>query len=119
MLECAFRNNNRCMAQLHAPECDYSDPSECTIAFHGTVTPIETNSKKVEKVNHPKHYNNGGIECIDALAAATEGLPGIEAFCTANAIKYLWRWKWKNGVEDLDKAIWYINRLKEHLAKTN
>lgn len=78
-----------------------------------------SNSDKLEMVNHPAHYNTGGIECIDALAAATEGLQGIEAFCTANAIKYLWRWKWKNGAQDLDKAIWYINHLKEHLAKTN
>ncbi len=46
-----------------------------------------------ERVNHPPHYNAGGIECIDALEAATSGLQGIEAFCTANAIKYLWRWK--------------------------
>ena len=53
----------------------------------------------------------GGIECIDALEAATSGLQGIEAFCTANAIKYLWRWKLKNGEEDLQKAVWYINRL--------
>lgn len=57
------------------------------------------------------HYNAGGIECIDALEAATSGLQGIEAFCTANAIKYLWRWKLKNGEEDLQKAVWYINRL--------
>ena len=48
-----------------------------------------------ERVNHPPHYNAGGIECIDALEAATSGLQGIEAFCTANAIKYLWRWKLK------------------------
>lgn len=64
-----------------------------------------------DNVNHPNHYTAGGIECIDALKAATEGLEGIEAVCTANAIKYLWRWKRKNGVEDLRKAIWYINRL--------
>lgn len=56
-----------------------------------------------ERVNHPPHYNAGGIECIDALEAATSGLQGIEAFCTANAIKYLWRWKLKNGEEDLQK----------------
>lgn len=47
----------------------------------------------------------------DEKEAATIGLEGIEAFCTANAIKYLWRWKRKNGEEDLQKAIWYINRI--------
>ncbi|CAM4183309.1 DUF3310 domain-containing protein [Paenibacillus alkaliterrae] len=66
-----------------------------------------------DNVNHPAHYTAGNVECIDALEAATEGLTGIEAVCTANAIKYLWRWKRKNGVEDLHKAVWYINRLIE------
>jgi hypothetical protein len=65
----------------------------------------------MDNVNHPKHYTQGRIECIDALAAATVELKGIEAVCTANAIKYLWRWKQKNGVEDLEKARWYIDRL--------
>ena len=64
-----------------------------------------------DTINHPAHYTAGSIECIDAIAAATEGLNGIEAVCTANAIKYLWRWKRKNGAEDLRKAIWYIERL--------
>ena len=64
-----------------------------------------------DKVNPPSHYTNGKVECIDALEAATTGLVGIEAVCTANAIKYLWRWKYKNGVEDLKKAKWYIDRL--------
>lgn len=64
-----------------------------------------------DKVNHPDHYTQGGIECIDALAAAVSKLSGIEAFCTANAIKYLWRWKHKNGDVDLCKAKWYIDYL--------
>ena len=64
-----------------------------------------------DTVNHPGHYNQGKVECIDAIEAATTGLEGIEAVCTGNAIKYLWRWKQKNGVEDLRKAEWYINRL--------
>lgn len=65
-------------------------------------------------VNHPEHYQ-GKVECIDCLEAATEGLIGIEAVCTANAIKYLYRWKRKNGKEDLLKAQWYINHLIEHI----
>lgn len=64
-----------------------------------------------DSVNHPAHYTQGGIECIDAIEAAVSELSGIEAVCTGNAIKYLWRWKQKNGVEDLKKARWYINRL--------
>jgi len=64
-----------------------------------------------DMVNHPSHYTQGGIECIDAIKAATEGLNGFEGYCTGNAIKYLWRWKHKNGVEDLKKAHWYIKKL--------
>lgn len=70
-----------------------------------------------EKVNHPAHYTAGKVECIDALESATVGLQGIEAVCTANAIKYLWRWKFKNGIEDLSKAKWYINKLAKHLSE--
>lgn len=65
----------------------------------------------VDMVNHPPHYTRGGVECIDALASATAGLEGLDAVCTANAIKYLWRWKQKGGVEDLRKAQWYITKL--------
>lgn len=70
-----------------------------------------------DNVNHPSHYTQGGIECIEALEAATVNLKGIEAVCTANAIKYLWRWKEKNGKEDLKKAIWYIKKLIGEQAK--
>jgi hypothetical protein len=66
-----------------------------------------------DKINHPSHYTSGKVECIDAIESATIGLQGIEAVCTANAIKYLWRWKKKNGVEDLQKAQWYISKLIE------
>ena len=73
--------------------------------------------KKVIKdnVNRPSHYTQGAIECIDAIKEATKGLFGIEAVCTANIIKYVWRWKFKNGLEDLDKASWYLERLKQEV----
>ena len=69
----------------------------------------------VDMVNHPSHYTQGGIECIDALKAATISKTGIEAICTANAIKYLWRYEEKNGIEDVKKARWYIDRLIKEL----
>lgn len=68
-----------------------------------------------DMVNHPPHYTQGGIECIDAIKAATEGLNGFEGYCTGNAIKYLWRWKHKSGVEDLKKADWYIRKLANEI----
>ena len=67
-------------------------------------------------VNHPQHYNQGGIECIDAIKSAISALNGEEAFDTGNAIKYLWRWKEKGGVDDLKKAKWYIDRIIENEA---
>jgi len=71
----------------------------------------------VDVINHPAHYTNGSIECIDGIEAAVSGLSGLEAVCTGNAIKYLWRWKLKNGVVDLKKASWYINKLIEHAER--
>ena len=64
-------------------------------------------------------YYQGKIECIEALEAATEHLSGLDAVCTANAIKYLWRWKQKNGIEDLKKAQWYIQRLVDKGANND
>jgi hypothetical protein len=71
--------------------------------------------KTNDAVQHPSHYTQGKVECIEALESATAGLSGIEAVCTANAIKYLWRWRRKNGIEDVKKAQWYINHLIKHL----
>ena len=71
----------------------------------------------IDMVNHPSHYTQGGIECIDALKAATVSKTGIEAVCTANAIKYLWRYEEKNGIEDVKKARWYIDRLIKELEE--
>lgn len=70
-----------------------------------------------DMVNHPSHYCQGGIECIDAIKAAVTDLSGIEAVCTANVIKYVWRWKNKNGIEDLKKAGWYLSRLIKEAEK--
>lgn len=63
-----------------------------------------------EAVNHPAHYTQGAIECIDAIEAAL-GPDGFRAFCRGSALKYLWRTDLKNGPEDLRKARWYIDRL--------
>lgn len=65
---------------------------------------------KPDPVNRPAHYTSGGIECIDAMQAAF-GDEAVKAFCLCNAFKHLWRHRNKNGVEDLKKARWYLNRL--------
>ena len=63
-------------------------------------------------VDHPSHYNQGNIECIDAMVAAF-GKEDVEIFCRLNAFKYIWRAKHKNGKEDLKKAQWYLNKRLE------
>ena len=64
-----------------------------------------------EMVNNPPHYNQKGIECIDAMQAATD--EGFEYYLQGNIIKYMWRYRYKNGVEDLKKAQWYLTKLIE------
>lgn len=69
----------------------------------------------MEMVNHPEHYQSGKIETIDVIEEFTKDLKGIEAFDTANIIKYTCRWNRKNGVEDLRKLVWYANHLINHI----
>ena len=64
-----------------------------------------------ETVNSPAHYTSGSIECIDAIDVMVEGLTGLEGYYIGNIMKYIWRWKQKNGVEDLRKAQRYLTRL--------
>lgn len=98
------------MSKEKAPEAKFK-------AVELNLSPTDIAWLANDPVNHPFHYCQGGIECIEALKAATTGLVGIEAVCTANAIKYLWRHKHKNGVQDLKKAIFYIERLIQHYEK--
>ncbi len=64
-------------------------------------------------VEYPPHYTAGKVECIDAIQSAVTGLNGQEAYLVGNIIKYCWRFKRKNGIEDLKKAEWYLKRLME------
>lgn len=77
---------------------------------------ISTITTSNDKIN-PEHYKKGKVECIEAIESATVGKIGIEAACTANVIKYLWRYENKNGLEDVKKAQWYLNRLIKHLEE--
>ncbi|MNM10441.1 hypothetical protein D3C76_1621920 [compost metagenome] len=74
---------------------------------------------KIDNVNHPAHYTAGNVECIDAIDAATTGLSGYEAYATGQVIKYIWRWKRKNGLEDLRKCSWYLERLIARMEGEN
>ena len=69
-----------------------------------------------EMVNHPSHYRSAmGLEVIDVIEVFTANLTGIEAFDTGNVIKYICRWKGKNGIQDLEKARWYLEDLITYL----
>lgn len=82
----------------------YSELDKCYNET-GTVKPADN-------VNHPKHYQSkSGLETIDVIEAFTEDLAGGEATNTGNVLKYMCRWKSKNGLEDLKKARWYLDRL--------
>lgn len=69
-------------------------------------------NNKPDMVSHPPHYQSqAGLEVIDVIKAFTADLKGIEATDTGNIIKYICRWKHKNGLEDLKKARWYLDHL--------
>jgi len=82
-------------------------------------TSIIERGKQMEEdmVNSPSHYNKAGIETIDALEAML--VDGFDYYLQGNIVKYIWRYRYKNGIEDLKKAQWYLNKLIEvHDAKS-
>ena len=73
--------------------------------------------KASDFVNSPPHYRQSGVECIDAILSATHEMR--EGYLQGNIIKYLWRYRYKNGMEDLKKAQWYLNKLIEVYKETH
>ena len=93
------------------PCCDCFFDGGKKIEFPEYVPAIE---EKDDLVSHPKHYqSNSGLEVIDAIRAFTEDLTGVESYYTGNILKYMCRWKKKNGLEDLKKARQYLDWLIE------
>lgn len=83
----------------------------------GDMSNIQLCMSRKEQVNHPNHYNQGQYECI----AVMESIYGIEAtmnFCLLCAFKYTWRTNDKDGIQDIDKAIWYLQKYKELQEKS-
>ena len=87
-------------------------------SYKGKAVKFVKKQEVKDNVNHPSHYTQGNIECIDEIAEATKFLRGIEATDTGNIIKYMWRWNNKNGLEDLRKARWYLNHLISHIEES-
>ena len=72
----------------------------------------------VDMVNSPPHYNQTGIECIDAISAATDN--NFKYYLQGNVMKYLWRFDYKDKpLEDLQKAKWYLDRLIEEVMASD
>ena len=65
-----------------------------------------------EEINHPDRYAGGKFECIDVMLDVF-GADAVKHFCILNAFKYIWRAEKKNGVEDIKKAVWYLNKYIE------
>ena len=63
----------------------------------------------IDIVNHPGHYETGKFECIEVMQEDL-GVDAVKDFCICNAFKYLYRYKRKNGLEDIKKAKWYIDK---------
>lgn len=66
----------------------------------------------MDYVNHTCHYDTGKFECIEVMQE-TQGVEAVKKFCICNAFKYLYRHAKKNGLEDIKKAQWYLNKYIE------
>lgn len=74
--------------------------------------------QKPDMVEHPEHYqSDNGLEVIEVIEAFTTDLEGILATDTGNVIKYICRWSKKGGLQDLEKARWYLNHLIEKVKE--
>ena len=95
-----------------------STPCPCGVCGWGTLTDggvrycpnPACNHVTAESVDHPSHYNQGGVECIDAIEAALTP-EEFRGYCKGNAMKYVWRERRKGGSESVSKAAWYLARL--------
>lgn len=70
------------------------------------------NEQQKEEINHPDRYAGDKFECIDVMLDVF-GADAVKHFCVLNAFKYVWRAEKKNGVEDIKKAVWYLNKYIE------
>lgn len=71
---------------------------------------VPVTSKGIDQINHPAHYNTGKIEVIDYIVDKLTK-DQFEGYCVGNAMKYVSRYQHKGGMNDLKKAVWYLNKL--------
>lgn len=80
----------------------------------GWTPRFATHTQEVDMINSPNHYNQFSREVIDTMKGMSTA-EEFKGFLKLNAVKYLSRYQGKNGAEDLEKAIWYIEKLKEEI----
>ena len=107
---------------IHCTECRYSlypiknEPCTSCPGPHGEKNNFErviVSEKSInDNVNHPSHYTTGKYECIDIMLEIF-GVEAVKTFCLLNAFKYNYRSGRKNGLEDIQKAKWYIDKYIE------
>lgn len=84
----------------------YFDCSQCS-----DFDEWEPKEETEDMVNHPKHYTSGKYETIDIIEDKVKDLPPFEAVCVGNILRYITRYNYKNGLQDIEKARWYTDKL--------
>ena len=121
-MNCLFCNKDgACLNNWANEYCEAVPEDHRCDRWAGPVTGVNPTADKTEgspdMVNQPPHYTQGGVECIDAIQAAVTGKDPYEAWLVGQVIKYLWRYNFKNGYEDVRKAEFYLKRLVLCLAE--
>jgi hypothetical protein len=91
-------------------QVDIEDWDVCARLDKSQALKVNKSLKAPSAVEHPPHYNQGSVECIVAIQAALSP-EEFRGYCKGNALKYVWREQHKAGIESLQKAQWYLNRL--------
>lgn len=107
-----------CSTEKSCSLCPYHHVADCFSCMARDVLSIlETQTApntagEQDVVNHPSHYETGKFECIEVMEEAL-GKEAVMGFCVCNAFKYLYRHRRKNGVEDIKKSRWYVDKYVE------
>ena len=110
---CPFNHEENSWCMNHNNWNIPEDVANEAITKYNLLNFNETNEVKTEDVvNHPSHYTNGGMECIDEMILVF-GEEAVMHFCICNAWKYRKRAMYKNGQQDMDKSDWYLAKFKE------
>lgn len=100
------------LSELPRSVLDKADEGECFIPspFHKKISH--------DPVNHPSHYTAGKKEAIDLIYESMTHEQFV-GYIQGNVLKYMMRYRLKNGIEDLRKAIWYLEYLVKKEAELN